>query len=76
MQNGSTMELTDNDLRLVTGGNATANPQPKGEGFMGRELGRIQNELGFGATRGDATREWNNRLNNYRKQQKPPEPLL
>jgi hypothetical protein len=59
--------LHPDDLIAVTGGKAITQSPSKPEGFMGRELGRIQHELPFGATRGDAVREWKGRLDNYNR---------
>ena len=53
------------DLIAVSGGKAEAESPKAPERFMDRELGRIQRELPFGAGRGDAVREWNQRMDNY-----------
>lgn len=59
--------LHASDLIAVTGGELEADPQPQPERFIDRELSRIQREQPFGATRDDAVREWNQRMDDYNR---------
>ena len=59
--------IDSGDLTSVVGGKLEMGNEPKPEGFMNRELGRIQRTLPFGSTRDDAVREWNGRMQQYRQ---------